>query len=133
VDDQEVVRETVAANLEDAGFNVLTAENGIEALALLESGEAVDVLVSDFSMPGMDGLTLIREAQIQRPGLLAVLLTGYASDSEDLKADHDSNGPLAIVQKPATVSQLVGGIEGLFADHQETEDSNTPLNASFGD
>ena len=122
VDDQEVVRETVAATLEDAGFSVLTAENGIEALALLASGEAVDVLVSDFSMPGMDGLTLIREAQIQRPGLPAVLLTGYAGDSEDLKADHDSNGPLAIVQKPATVGQIVGGIEALIAKHQEPAD-----------
>ena len=69
VDDEELVRETLVASLEDAGFAVLAVGNGAEALALLEAEEPVDVLVSDLSMPGMDGLALIREAHVRRPGL----------------------------------------------------------------
>ena len=66
VDDEDLVREMLVASLEEAGFVVLAAGNGAEALALLEAGEPVDALVSDLSMPGMGGLALIREAQLRR-------------------------------------------------------------------
>ena len=61
VDDEDMVRETLAATLEDAGFSVLAAGSGAEAVALLDAGEPVDAMVSDLSMPGMDGLALTRQ------------------------------------------------------------------------
>ena len=86
VDDEDLVREVVAQFLREAGFDVLEAANGLEALALLDAGEPLDLLVTDMSMPEVDGLAVIRAAQARREGLPAVLLTGYASD-ESLLAD----------------------------------------------
>ena len=63
---------------------MLPASGGAEALALLAAGEAVDILVTDLSMPGMDGLAVIRAVQERRAGLPAVLLTGYAGDGAAL-------------------------------------------------
>ena len=51
---------------------------GLAALAQIEAGDIPDLLVTDFAMPGMNGLTLIKEARRHRPGLPALLLTGYA-------------------------------------------------------
>jgi nitrogen-specific signal transduction histidine kinase/CheY-like chemotaxis protein len=80
LDDDPLVRETLALQLEAGGHAVLAAASGTEALALLAAGEMVDILVTDLSMPDMDGLAVIRGAQERRPGLPAVLLTGYAGD-----------------------------------------------------
>jgi CheY-like chemotaxis protein len=115
VDDEDLVREMLVASLEDAGFAVLAAENGTEALALLEAGEAVDVLVSDLSMPGMGGLALIREAQVRRSGLPAVLLTGYAGEAAHLVVSGAPPGAFSLLRKPVSVAQLVDRIEMVLA------------------
>ncbi|WP_169742800.1 response regulator [Muricoccus aerilatus] len=78
MDDEALAREITAEGLEGAGFSLLTAESSATALALLDAGEAVDLLVTDLSMHGIDGLALIREAQRRHPGLPAILLTGLA-------------------------------------------------------
>ena len=83
VDDDAFVREVLAEELRGE-YNVLAAASGSEALALLTAGEAVDAVVTDLSMPGIDGLALIRAVQLRRPGLPALLLTGYAGDSAAL-------------------------------------------------
>jgi signal transduction histidine kinase/CheY-like chemotaxis protein len=115
VDDEAMVRDTLAAGLEDAGYAVIARESGSEALALLRSGEAVDVLVSDLSMPGMDGLTVIMEAQRIRPGLPAVLLTGYAGHGAQLAVGRALERSFALVRKPVQAGQLSDRIEALLA------------------
>ena len=59
MDDEAIVREITAEGLRVAGFAVRAAEGAAEALELLDDGEGVDFLVSDLSMPGLDGLTLM--------------------------------------------------------------------------
>ncbi|CAH2599157.1 Histidine kinase [Rhodovastum atsumiense] len=115
VDDEDVVRETLAVGLEDAGFVVLTAQGGVEALALLEAGEEVDTLISDLSMPGLSGIALIREAQARHPGLPAVLLTGYMGESAQLAMGGAMNGPFSMLRKPVTVSQIAEKVAALLA------------------
>ena len=112
VDDEDMVRETLAQNLEFEGFGVLTAANGTEALSLLAAGEAVDAIVTDLSMPGMDGLALIRAAQARRPGLPAVLLTGYAGDDTALAA---SGGAFSLLRKPANFHDVLDTVQSLLA------------------
>ena len=77
VEDEELVREVVAEQLIDRGYDVIEAEGGRRALALLDAGCPVDLIISDLSMPGMDGVSLIARA-IRKPRLPAILLTGYA-------------------------------------------------------
>jgi CheY-like chemotaxis protein len=91
----------------------LGAARGAEALALLDSEEAVDVLVSDLSMPGMGGLVVIREAQLRRPGLPAVLLTGYAGDAAHLAVSDPARAGFSLLRKPVSVAQLVDRIDML--------------------
>jgi signal transduction histidine kinase len=115
VDDEAMVRDTLAAGLEQAGYAVIVLESGSEALALLRSAEAVDVLVSDLSMPGMNGLKVIQEAQRIRPGLPAVLLTGYTGHGAQLAVGRALERSFALVRKPVLAGQLSDRIEALLA------------------
>jgi PAS domain S-box-containing protein len=115
VDDEDLVREVLAEHLEDAGYRVLAASNGSEALALLAAGKAVDVLVTDLAMPGMDGLAVIRAAQERRPGLPAVLLTGYAGDGAALAVGGAVTGRFSLLRKPVSGDHLVDRVRALLA------------------
>lgn len=100
VDDDALVRAMTAEGLEAAGFVVLSAGNGAEALKLLDTGAAVDLMVTDLSMPAMDGLALIREAQNRRPDLPVILLTGFATDMAELAIGGAVSGRFSLLRKP---------------------------------
>lgn len=66
--------------IEDLGYKVLATSNGVEALALLRSGEPIDLLFSDVLMRGgMSGVTLAEQARQIRGGLKVLLTSGYPS------------------------------------------------------
>ena len=106
VDDDATVREITAEGLEAAGYAVLATGDGAAALGLLDQGEAVDLLVSDLSMPGMDGLAVIQAAQRRRPGLPAILLTGYATNAAELALGGAMSGAFTLLRKPVTAAAL---------------------------
>ena len=114
VDDEVMVRDVLSGQLEDAGYDVLTAVDGASAIGLIEDGEAVDVLVSDLSMPGMNGLAVIRAAQERRPGLPAILLTGYAGDGAALAMGGSVNGAFLLLRKPIPAQDLVDRIQAML-------------------
>jgi CheY-like chemotaxis protein len=115
VDDQDVVRWMLVASLDDAGFAVLTATNGTEALAMLDAGEPVDAVVAELSMPGIGGLALIREAQVRRTGLPAALLAGYVGESAHLAVSGAPPGGSSLLRKPVSIAQLENRIEMVLA------------------
>ncbi len=79
--DDDLVRMMIVAMLEDAGYEVLEASGGLEALALLERREAdVAAIVSDIVMPGLDGLALARIVSLRWPRVAVVLVSGYPAD-----------------------------------------------------
>jgi PAS domain S-box-containing protein len=106
VDDEALVREITAEGLEAAGCAVLSVGSAGEALEFLDSGQPVDLLITDLSMPGMDGITLIREAQKRRPGLRAILLTGFATDAAELAIGGSIRGTFSLLRKPIEPSAL---------------------------
>jgi CheY-like chemotaxis protein len=115
VDDEVLVREVLAEQLEDAGFTVLAAADGNAALGVLDRSETVDILVTDFSMPGMDGLAVIRAAQTRLPQLPAVLLTGYSGDGVALAVESAVAGKISLLRKPIRAADLVDRIQVLLA------------------
>jgi len=119
VDDEDVVRDVLAEQLEMAGYGVIAAASGTEALALLSAGEAVDALVTDLTMPGVGGLAVIRAAQERHPGLPAVLLTGYAGDGTALAVGGAISGSFSLLRKPVTGVQLIDRIRALLAARAE--------------
>ncbi|TCZ64806.1 ATP-binding protein [Roseicella aquatilis] len=83
VDDDPLIGRSTADMLEDLGHTVVAAGGGAQALALLGQGIGVDLLVTDYAMPGMTGLELARAARLLRPGLPVVLASGFADLSND--------------------------------------------------
>ena len=79
VDDENLVRMATAAMLREMGHKVLEAGTGAAALDLLKSSEDIDLLITDYLMPGMRGSELVDVARDIRPGLPVLLLTGYAN------------------------------------------------------
>jgi two-component system, cell cycle response regulator CpdR len=78
VEDDEMVRNLVAQALWARGFRVFVTENAYEAMRLLAQ-EHVDVLFADIVMPSLDGIELVRQAQLSHPDLKVMLTTGYLS------------------------------------------------------
>ncbi|MCD2325124.1 PAS domain S-box protein [Sphingomonas sp. IC-56] len=86
VDDDALVLTNTAAMLEDAGHRVIQATSGKQALQLL-SESRIDVMVTDFAMPDMNGLQLVDAARAGWPDLPALLVSGYAELPEDVGAN----------------------------------------------
>jgi len=114
VDDDPLVRDTVIEQLEELGHKVLAASGGTDALAILQAREAVDLMITDLSMPGMNGLTLIREARGLRPNLPAILLTGHSGDSMSLEGVGVSPDSYSLLRKPATSAVLAARVTALL-------------------
>ncbi|MBN8901779.1 MAG: response regulator [Rhodospirillales bacterium] len=114
VDDDFLVRETLAAQLEDAGYAVTASECGEAALALLDGGTPADILVTDLSMPGMSGLALIEAVHARRPRLPAILLTGYSGDAAALALDGAVTGFYSLIRKPVPGAQLLGRVAAML-------------------
>lgn len=78
VDDELLVQMVMSHALEDEGASVLPACDGAEALKLLEQGSSIDVLVTDVTMPVLDGWSLAERARAARPDLPVVYVTGMS-------------------------------------------------------
>jgi CheY-like chemotaxis protein len=115
VEDEDDVLETTGQALDELGYRVLTARNGPDALALLSSGEQVDVLFSDIVMPkGVSGIDLAREARQHWPGLKVLLTTGYAEATTQDEGDGGTVEGFEVLDKPYRQSDLASKLETLI-------------------
>ncbi|HEY0835697.1 MAG TPA: response regulator, partial [Azospirillum sp.] len=103
VEDEELVRMATAAFLEQAGFRVVEAASGAEALDIVRGGAPVELVLTDYAMPGMTGLELVRALRAERPELPALMVTGYTEVPQATLAVEG----LAIIQKPYRPDDLV--------------------------
>jgi CheY-like chemotaxis protein len=111
VEDNDAVRETLADLLESEGFRTVQAIDAAQAMTLMRSQPDFDVLVTDLSMPGADGITLIHQArQIQR-FLPAILLTGYAEQVTSVAVVAGTS--FHVLRKPVEGERLVEQISVL--------------------
>src|SRR5436305_1111387 len=85
VDDEESVRVTTAAILEQEGYEVATAEDGRKALEMA-ARHHYDLVLTDLRMEDMDGITLLHELQTRHPNVVTIVLTGYASIESSIDA-----------------------------------------------
>ncbi len=103
VDDEPGHRQMVQAVLEDAGWTVLEAKSGQQALEIL-AREAPHAALVDMRMPGMDGLELLKEIMVLRPSLPVVMLTAYGSVGSAVEAM--KKGAFDYLTKPADNDEL---------------------------
>ncbi len=78
VDDEDGVRSFLAEALEDSGYSVVQAGDGTAAAERLRR-EAFDLLITDFRMPGLHGLELVRIARAERPEMRVIVLTAHGT------------------------------------------------------
>ncbi|MDX1649273.1 MAG: response regulator, partial [Myxococcota bacterium] len=108
VDDEDAVREVAQVFLERAGFRVVAASGGREAVARLAEDPSIDAVVLDLAMPDLSGpetLRLLREA---RPGIPVVIASGYG---RDLAAERLGEAGVAFVAKPYEPEALVSALD----------------------
>lgn len=105
VDDQDVICELLSEYLKSDGHDVVTAGDGQSALEVFRAGE-FDLLMTDQSMPGMNGEQLAAAVHALRPGLPIILLTGFG----DEMATRCSADISVVVGKPVTLADLRRGI-----------------------
>jgi PAS domain S-box-containing protein len=108
VDDDEIMRQVARRLLEGAGFRVTTCARAEDALATLQPGHGVDLLVSDLNMPGVSGLELCRQVAAAWPGLPLIISSGYVSD--DLRVQAAALGVRQVLMKENTVEELVAAV-----------------------
>ncbi|HEY3919700.1 MAG TPA: response regulator [Stellaceae bacterium] len=104
VDDDPMVAETTVSMLEVLGHHVTVASSGGRALEMLGDDPKVDLVITDYAMPGMTGKELARRIRETRPGLPVVLASGYAE-----LAAHDDSG-LPRLDKPYALDKLASVI-----------------------
>ena len=104
VDDDEAVREITVTRLSEAGYAILEAGSGAGALGVLDRGTAVDLVVLDFAMPGMNGAETAGAIRQRRPALPLIFVTGYADRAALMQVEAICED--RIVQKPFRGSEL---------------------------
>ena len=104
VDDESSIRELLQKTLALAEYDVDTAPDGRAALERLRLGH-YDLLIADLKMPGMDGLTLIREAKRLKADLPVIIITGFSTESSAIEAVN--LGVAGYLTKPFRVPQVL--------------------------
>jgi signal transduction histidine kinase len=110
VDDEPEVRSAVADLLGSAGYTTFEAAGGREALAWLDGGQSVDLVLTDLGMPGMTGTDLARSVRGQWPGLRIGLMTGW----DETEARGGETSPMVdfVIAKPFQLSALISAYAG---------------------
>jgi two-component system response regulator AtoC len=123
VDDEAIIRDSLHDWLGDAGYQVLTAENGSQALKIIQE-EKPGVAFVDLVMPGMDGLELLRRAKEISPNLEVVIITAYGSIPTAINAIRE--GAYDYIEKPFCPERAELLVEKLL-EHQRLLEENIAL------
>jgi CheY-like chemotaxis protein len=106
VDDEAAVRESVRRLLERHGYTVIEAQNGADAIRLYNGTAAgVDLVLTDLTMPGMDGYELAEQLRSRHPGLKVLFMSGYAERL--MTSDRATQAGTGYVEKPFSVDTLL--------------------------
>jgi DNA-binding NtrC family response regulator len=113
-DDQYHMRKIMGIILGDE-YDLIFAENGAEALEKIRTQD-IDLVVTDFRMPYMNGLELIQAIQQEKPELSFILMSAYWND---LLCEQEHVGTVYVVQKPFQVAAVIRIIRRLLAQGNE--------------
>ena len=104
VDDDPGMRTTLSAIIEDEGFEVVSAEDGFQAIAFANRTPFAIIFI-DIKMPGMNGVDAFREIKRISPASTVVMMTGFSV--EELVKEAQDEGAYAVLYKPLDMQQVV--------------------------
>ncbi|MGE4265091.1 MAG: sigma-54-dependent transcriptional regulator [Desulfovibrio sp.] len=130
VDDESGIRFSLKGILEDEGFSVVEAETGEAGLALLDSGEAVDLVFLDIWLPGQDGLAVLARIKQERPDLPVVMISGHGTIETAVTAL--KNGAFDFIEKPLSLEKVLLAASKAL-EFSLLKQENLALRQSLGD
>jgi DNA-binding response OmpR family regulator len=131
VDDEPNLRQLLSRQLRDAGYQLLEAAEGVEALEIAQRRKGtIDLLVTDIVMPRMDGFALASKVASQHPETRVLFITGHAGDHPDVK-DTLRWTPHAFLLKPFTSAALTRKMEYLLLTRDGVDASQPSTAARF--
>ena len=125
VEDEATLRDLLREALEDLGCVVSTAADGPAGLEIVMSGAALDLLVTDVGLPGLDGRRLAEAARGVRPDLPVLFITGYAGGAlDDLSDGADLPAGMQVIGKPFTLAALADRLSEMIGLGRERLSAN---------
>lgn len=113
VDDSASIRQVVGMTLRGAGFDVIEAMDGKDALSKL-SGQKVHLVISDVNMPNMDGITFVGELKQNAAYRFTPVIMLTTEGAEDKKAAGKAAGAKAWITKPFKADQMLTAVNKLI-------------------
>jgi len=113
VEDEPVVRGVILEMLAEQGYQMLEAFDGPSGLQILRGDEAIDLLITDVGLPGMNGRQLADQAREMRPGLKVLFITGYAENAD--MAEGFLPPGMEMITKPFDHDQLSGRVRAMVS------------------
>ena len=117
VDDEVILAETLASLLKSSNLNVSVCSSAIQGLELLKE-QAFDCVISDFSMPGMNGMDFLKEVKKQNIDSPFIIYTGFKT--QELAQEAFENGCFEFIEKPR-ISGLKDAISRAFEFYSNNE------------
>ncbi len=103
VDDEPIVRESIREWLKDAGYQVATAESGEEAREVVQKQD-FSVMILDIRLPGMTGITVLKEVKALKPEMKSIIITAYPT--AEFSAEAKRLGAIDFLIKPIVPDDL---------------------------
>ncbi|MBN1521598.1 MAG: response regulator [Candidatus Aureabacteria bacterium] len=124
VDDEDVVLTFMKEALEEHGYNVLLAGSAREALSVLHEDKDCRMVICDIKMPDMDGLELLEKLRRERPNVVILMMTAYAS--WETVTISMQKGAYDYIRKPFSIEEILQSIENAWRRFQ-LENENARL------
>ena len=112
VDDEESIRGIGTEMLRELGFEVITAEDGRDAVKIFTETPDIDFVILDLTMPQMDGEQCFRELRQQNSGVKVIMSSGFSE--QDVTEKFAGKGLAGFIQKPYTFNALKEAIKGIL-------------------
>jgi DNA-binding NtrC family response regulator len=120
VDDEATLRGLMAERLSERGFEVVEADSGERALALLDQF-AFDIIITDLRLPGIDGARVIQAARDRYPGIVAIVITGFGTVKDAV--DAIKRGASDFVAKPFQFDELIHVLQKAMEQRRLTSEN----------
>src|SRR5712672_1537103 len=127
VEDEAPLRQALAEQLGDRGYQVEQAESGEAALAHL-ADFAFDIIVTDLRLPGLDGSAVIEAATARYPEIIAIVVTGYGTVKDAVEAI--KRGACDFVSKPFQIDELLHVLDSAL-EQRRLKSENAYLSAQL--
>ena len=127
VEDEAPLRQAIAEQLADRGYQVEQAESGEAALAQL-ADFAFDIIVTDLRLPGIDGSAVVEAAVARYPDIIAIVVTGYGTVKDAVEAI--KRGAWDFVSKPFQIDELLHVLDSAL-EQRRLKSENAYLRAQL--